>query len=171
MAEKSLSSSTTHELRRLVDQDHQQLSIRRQCELLGLTKSTLYYKPVPVKAETLRIMVRIDPWYLEGPASGSRSMVDYLAAAVNLYSRYILSWKLSKSLDTEFCLDALEMALGSGRMPRIFHSDQGCQCTSTDFVERLKREGSRSAGRAGSVALTISLSNACGGRSSTRRCI
>jgi putative transposase len=67
-------------------------------------------------------------------------MVDYLAAAVKLYSRYILSWKLSKSLDAEFCLNALEMALGSGRMPRIFHSDQGCQCTSTDFVDRLKRE-------------------------------
>ena len=196
----------------MVDQNHPQLSIRRQCELLGLPKSTLYYKPVPVRAETLRIMARIDVWYLADPASGSRRMVDYLAAdgievgrdrvrhlmrrmglralypqprttipgdlserfqclvdleqinapdevwatdityiplrkgflylvaIVDLYSRHILSWKLSNSLDTEFCLDALEMALGSGRKPRIFHSDQGCQFTSTDFVSRLKAE-------------------------------
>jgi len=67
-------------LRRLVDQNHPQLSVRHHCELLGLPKSTLYYKPVPVKAETLRIMARINAWYLEDPASGSCRMVDYLAA-------------------------------------------------------------------------------------------
>jgi putative transposase len=82
---KSLSSSSAHELRRLVDQNHPQLSIRRQCELLGLPKSTLYYKPVPVRAETLRIMARIDAWYLEDPASGSRRMVDYLASPIRLH--------------------------------------------------------------------------------------
>jgi putative transposase len=55
-------------------------------------------------------------------------------------SGHILSWKLSNSLDTEFCLEVLEMALGSGRIPRIFHSDQGCQFSSTDFEERLDKE-------------------------------
>lgn len=157
-------------------------------------------------------MARIDAWYLEDPASGSRRMVDYLAAdgikvgrdrvrllmrrmglravypkprttipvdpaerfpclvdleeikapdeiwatdityiplrkgflylvaIIDLYSRHVLSWRLSNSLDTEFCLDALEMALGSGRKPRVFHSDQGCQFTSSDFVERLRKE-------------------------------
>jgi len=196
----------------LVDQNHPQLSVRRQCELLGLPKSTLYYKPVPVRAETLRIMARIDAWYLDDPASGSRRMVDYLAAEgievgrdrvrhlmrrmglralypkprttiagdpserfpclvdlekihapddawatdityiplrkgflylvaiVDLYSRHILSWKLSNSLDTEFCLLSLDMALGGGRKPRIFHSDQGVQFTSGDFVKRLREE-------------------------------
>jgi len=209
---KSLSCSTAHELRRLVDQNHPQLSVRRQCELLGLPKSTLYYKPVPVRAETLRIMARIDAWYLDDPASGSRRMVDYLAAEgikvgrdqvrnlmrrtglralypkprttiagdpserfpchvdlekihapddawatdisyiplrkgflylvaiVDLYSRHILSWKLSNSLDTDFCLLSLEMALGDGRKPRIIHSDQGVQFTSRDFVKRLREE-------------------------------
>jgi len=44
------------------------------------------------------------------------------------------------SLDTEFCLDALEMALEGGRRPEIFHSDQGCQITSGDFVARLQAE-------------------------------
>ena len=49
-------------------------------------------------------------------------------------------WKMSNSLDTEFCLEALEIALGSGRRQQIFHSDQGCQFNSTDFVGRLQAE-------------------------------
>ena len=61
-------------------------------------------------------------------------------AIVDLFSRNVLSWKLSNSLDTEFCLDALAMALGGGRKPEIFHSDQGCQFTSSDFVARLQAE-------------------------------
>lgn len=77
---KSLSSSTVHEQRRLVDQSHPKLSFRRQCEMLSLQKSNPYYKPVSVRAETLRMMARIDARYLEDPASGSRRMVDNLAA-------------------------------------------------------------------------------------------
>ena len=64
----------------------------------------------------------------------------YLVAIVDLFSRNVLSWKLSNSLDTEFCLDALEMALAGDRKPEIFHSDQGCQFTSSDFVARLQAE-------------------------------
>jgi len=64
----------------------------------------------------------------------------YLVAIMDLHSRHVLCWKLSNSLDTEFCLEALEMALSSGRRPQIFHSDQGCQFTSTDFVARLQAE-------------------------------
>jgi putative transposase len=64
----------------------------------------------------------------------------YLVAIMDLHSRHVLSWKLSNSLDTEFCLEALEMALSAGRKPQIFHSDQGCQYTSADFVARLKAE-------------------------------
>ena len=59
---------------------------------------------------------------------------------VDLFSRNVLSWKLSNSLDTEFCLDALEMALAGDRKPEIFHSDQGCQFTSADFVAKLEAE-------------------------------
>jgi putative transposase len=69
-------------------------------------------------------------------------------AVVDLFSRhvyscgegYAYSWKLSNSLDTEFCLEALEMALASGRKPQSFHSDQGCQFTSSAFVQRLRAE-------------------------------
>jgi putative transposase len=62
----------------------------------------------------------------------------YLVGIMDLNSRHVLSWKLSNSLDTEFCLEALEMALSSGRRPEIFHSDQGCQFTSGNFVARLQ---------------------------------
>jgi putative transposase len=65
----------------------------------------------------------------------------YLMAILDLFSRHALSWKLSNSLDMEFCLDSLEMALEGGRKPQIFHSDQGCQFTSGDFVARLQTEG------------------------------
>ena len=64
----------------------------------------------------------------------------YLVAIVDLFSRNVLGWKLSNSLDTEFCLEALEMALEGGRKPEIVHSDQGCQFTSSDFVSRLQAE-------------------------------
>ncbi len=199
-------------MRKLVDHDHPELSVSRQCGLLGLPRSTLYYRPKPVQESTLRIMARIDALYLEDPCSGSRRMAGYLArdgipisrdrvrnlmrrmglraiyqkprttipgdpserfpclvdvstvtavdqvwatdityiplqkgflylvAIVDLFSRNVLSWKLSNSLDTEFCLDGLEKALGGGRKPGIFHSDQGCQLTSTDFVGHLRDE-------------------------------
>ena len=212
MAQKKISAADARELRKLVDYDHPELSVSRQCALLGLPRSTLYYRQTPVRESTLRIMARIDALYLEDPCSGSRRMVDYLAregipigcdrvrnlmrrmglraiyqkprttvpgdpserfpclvdlrlvmavdqvwatdityiplqkgflylvAIVDLFSRNVLSWKLSNSLDTEFCLKGLEMALEGGRKPEIFHSDQGCQFTSSDFVTRLQSE-------------------------------
>ena len=73
---KSLSCSDAHELRKLVDNDHPELSVNRQCALLGLHRSTLYYRPMPERESTLRIMGRIDALYLEDPCSGSRRMVD-----------------------------------------------------------------------------------------------
>jgi hypothetical protein len=63
----------------LVDHDHPDLSVSRQCALLGLPRSTLYYRPIPLRESTLRIMASIDALYLEDPCSGSRRMVDYLA--------------------------------------------------------------------------------------------
>ncbi len=63
-----------------------------------------------------------------------------LVANVDLFSRNVLIWKLSNSLDMEFCLEALEMALGGDHRPEIFHSDQGCQFTSTDVVACLRAE-------------------------------
>jgi putative transposase len=76
---KNLSFCDARELRKLVDNDNPKLSISRQCTLLGLPRSTLYYRPTPVRESTLRIMAKIDALYLEDPCSGSRRMVDDLA--------------------------------------------------------------------------------------------
>ena len=64
----------------------------------------------------------------------------YLMSIMDLFSRTVLSWKLSNSLDKEFCLDPLEMALAGDCKPEIFHSDQGCQFISGVFVATLQAE-------------------------------
>jgi putative transposase len=69
-----------------------------------------------------------------------RSGFLYLMAILDWYSRYVLAWRLSNSLDTDFCLEALEEALARGR-PEIFNTDQGVQFTSRDFTGRLESAG------------------------------
>jgi putative transposase len=64
----------------------------------------------------------------------------YLCAVIDWHSRYVLSWRLSNTMDTEFCLEALEEALRKG-VPEIFNTDQGCQFTSIDFTGVLERAG------------------------------
>jgi len=64
----------------------------------------------------------------------------YLVAILDWYSRYVLAWEVSTTLDTSFCLSALDWALRKGK-PEIFNSDQGAQFTSADFTGRLKDEG------------------------------
>ena len=63
----------------------------------------------------------------------------YLVAVMDWFSRYVLSWRLSISLEVGFCLEALEGALAKGR-PGIFNSDQGSQFTSGEYTGRLERE-------------------------------
>jgi len=64
----------------------------------------------------------------------------YLVAVIAWFSRYVLSWALSITLDGSFCLEALETALRGGR-PEIFNTDQGAQFTSRAFTERLRQGG------------------------------
>lgn len=61
----------------------------------------------------------------------------YLTAVIDWYSRYVLSWELSNTLDASFCVSALEQALAQGE-PEIFNTDQGCQFTSREFLEPLE---------------------------------
>jgi putative transposase len=61
----------------------------------------------------------------------------YLVAVMDWYSRYVLSWELSNTLDNAFCIKALERALETHGQPEIFNSDQGCQFTSKDFTDIL----------------------------------
>ncbi len=64
----------------------------------------------------------------------------YLTAVMDLYSRYVISWQLSTTLDSYFCVDVLRKALAYG-IPEIFNSDQGVQYTSNDFTNELKNAG------------------------------
>jgi putative transposase len=62
----------------------------------------------------------------------------YLVAILDWYSRYVVSWRLSNSLDSDFCVEALEEALAWGR-PEIFNTDQGVQFTSQAFIGPLQK--------------------------------
>jgi len=66
-----------------------------------------------------------------------RSGFVYLMAVINWFSRYVLSWEISVTLDTSFCMDALDRALRVAT-PEIFNTDQGVQFTSAEFTNRLK---------------------------------
>ena len=183
------------------------MSIRRQCELLGLARGSWYYEPVGETAENLKLMRRIDELYLKRPYFGSRRIgielkvnrkrvqrlmrqmgleaiyakprttvrcpqhkiypyllrdveikrrnqvwstdityiplrggYVYLTAVIDWYSRYVLTWRLSNSLDSRFCIEALEEALASGQ-PEIFNTDQGVQFTSMAFTSCLESRG------------------------------
>ena len=67
----------------------------------------------------------------------------YLAAVVDWFSRRVLAWKLSITMETNFCIEALEEALSTNEKPEIFNTDQGSQFTSEAFTGRLKEEGIR----------------------------
>jgi putative transposase len=64
----------------------------------------------------------------------------YLTAVIDWYSRYVLSWRLSNTLEGRFCLEALDAALALGR-PEIFNTDQGSQFTAREYTERLEQAG------------------------------
>ena len=66
----------------------------------------------------------------------------YLVAIIDWYSRYVLSWRLSNTLDADFCVDALDEALRKGQ-PEIFNTDQGAQFTSEVFTRLLEQHGVR----------------------------
>jgi len=65
----------------------------------------------------------------------------YLVAVIDWYSRKVLSWRLSNTLDSGFCVDCLEQALQEYGKPEIFNTDQGCQFTSAAFTGVLKANG------------------------------
>lgn len=196
----------------LVELAHPDLSMRQQCELLELNRSSLYYKPAEADTETLVLMNLIDEEYTRHPFYGSRKVTQflretgypvnrkriqrlmrlmglhaicpgpntsrrlqahkvypyllegieitrpnqvwstdityirlvkgflYLTAVLDWFSRYVLAWRLSNSLDSSFCVEALEEALKLGQ-PDIFNSDQGVQFTSQEFTSCLLERG------------------------------
>jgi putative transposase len=189
------------------------MSVSSQCRLLGISRSSFYYQPKPMKEEDLKLMRLIDEQFLKTPTWGSRSMrnhlrrlgykvnrkrvqrlmrimglepiyprprtsrphpdhkvypyllrdltIDrpnqvwsadityipmnrgfmYLVAVMDWHSRKVLSWRVSNTLESEFCVDALEEALRRYGKPEIFNTDQGAQFTSRRFVRLLESHG------------------------------
>ena len=201
--------------RRLVDRKPGELSIRRQCELLGIARSGVYRPPVPANDNDLALMRRIDELFTAWPFLGSRRMTAmlraeghavnrkrvqrlmrkmgiaalgpkprttkpapghkifpyllrglaierpnqvwcadityipigrgflYLVAIMDWASRAVLSWRMSNTMDTSFCVAALEEALARFGQPDIFNTDQGSQFTSAAFTGVLIAAGMR----------------------------
>jgi len=67
----------------------------------------------------------------------------YLVAIIDLFSRKVLSWRLSNTLEAEFCISALDEAIMTYGVPAIFNTDQGSQFTSDAFIDKLERHGIR----------------------------
>ena len=186
------------------------LSIRQQCELVGLNRSSYYFKAKPLTKEDLKMMRRIDEIFTDYPFYGPRRMVCalrakgcsigrkkvrryyellglrtiypkmnlskrnlehkvypyllrnvpiiapnqvwsadityirlregfvYLVAVIDWYSRKVLSWRVSNTLESTFCVEALEEAIAGYGTPDIFNTDQGVQFTSHKFTELLE---------------------------------
>jgi len=201
---------TLEQKRRAIEPRHRQITIYRQCELLGLGRSSLYYKPRGDIQYNEQLMKLIDEQYIETPFYGIDKMTEqlrrmghqvnhkrirrlmrqmgleavyprrrrglsipekqhkiypyllrdvqiirpdqvwsadityirmyrgwlYLVAVMDWFSRYVLSWEVSVTLESEFCVSAMEQALSFGR-PEIFNTDQGSQFTSIDFTKIL----------------------------------
>jgi putative transposase len=120
--------------------------VQRLMRLMGL--EAIYPGP---KTTVLGINHRIYPYLLRGVRVERVNQVWgidityvpmaqgflYLVAVMDWHSRMVLAWRLSNSLEVEFCLEALAEALGKGK-PEIFNSDQGAQFTSLEFVGRLE---------------------------------
>jgi putative transposase len=197
----------------VIDRQHPSLSIVRQCWLLDISRSGLYYQPVGISEEELTLMKLIDRQYLTTPFYGARKIAAwlnsqghqvvnrkharrlmrlmgitaiyrrprtskpapghkiypyllggmqitrpnqvwaadityipmargflYLVAIIDWYSRYVLSWRLSNTLDASFCVETLEEALKKDK-PEIFNTDQGSQFTGDAFTGILKQHG------------------------------
>ncbi len=91
----------------------------------------------------------------------------YLVAIIDWYSRKVLSWRVSNTMDTDFCIDALEEALQRHGTPEIFNTDQGAQFTSEAFTGALKEHGIRISRTARAAIMTTSSWNGSGAASST----
>ncbi len=141
------------------------VSVAEQCQLVGLPRSTYYHVGVGESDENLALMRVIDEQYLQTPFFGSRGMTQWLLRQgyeVNrkrvrrlmrlmdleaIYPRrrtsdpcqeHRISWELSNTLDSRFCVSALQAALVE-RQPEIFNTDQGAQFTSQAFTGVLEQ--------------------------------
>jgi len=121
--------------------------VQRLMRLMGIqalhpgaktTKRNVQHKVYPYLLRNLDINRVNQVWCTDLTYIPMRKGFLYLVAIMDWHSRKVLSWRLSNTLDTAPCVDALEEAIGLYGTPKIFNSDQGCQFTSDDFTQRLK---------------------------------
>jgi putative transposase len=105
-----------------------------------LSEPTPSYRVYPYLLKDLKISYPDQVWCSDITYIRMRRGFAYLVAIMDWYSRYVLSWRLSISLDAQFCIEALKEALLVGK-PEIFNSDQGSQYTSDDFTSILLSQG------------------------------
>lgn len=105
------------------------------------TKATPEHRKYPYLLRGLKIARPNQVWATDITYIRLRQGFIYLVAVMDWFSRYVLSWRLSNTLENSFCIEALQDALQSAGPPDIFNSDQGSQFTSTDFTDCLKAVG------------------------------
>ncbi len=118
----------------MIDLKRPRLSVVRQCALLQLNRSGVYYRPVPESETSLALMRLIDVQFLETPYYGSRQMTRHL----RLLGK-VLSWRLSNTMDAGFCIGALQEAPIRYGAPDICNTEQGSQFTTPRFTEVLAK--------------------------------
>ena len=101
-----------------------------------LSKANKAHEKFPYLLKNLKIIRVNHVWQIDITYLKLGSRFVYLVALIDIYTRYIVGWSLSYELDTENCLDALEIALKMGT-PKIINSDQGCQLTSEIWIKTL----------------------------------
>lgn len=123
--------------------------IQRLMQLMGLeaiypkpnlSKSDAGHKKYPYLLRNLEIGFPGHVWSTDITYIRFDGGFAYCTAVIDWYSRYVLSWRVSNTLDTGFCLEAIEEALEIGK-PKIFNTDQGVQYTSSAFTDALERAG------------------------------
>jgi putative transposase len=123
--------------------------IRRLMEQMGLeavypkpnlSKGIKEHKKYPYLLRDVEITRRDQVWSTDITYIRLKQGFIYLVAVIDWYSRYVLSWEISTTLDKEFCIKALNRALESGK-PEIFNTDQGVQFTSLEFTGKLEDAG------------------------------
>lgn len=105
----------------------------------NLSKNNPNHEKFPYLLKGLEIQAPNHVWSTDITYIRLLNGFAYCVAIIDWFSRYVIAWKVSNTIDTTFCLEALEEALKMGK-PEIFNTDQGSQFTSADFIDRLKRE-------------------------------
>lgn len=117
--------------------------MRRMCLQAIYPKNTSIpnhaHKVYPYLLRDVEILKPDHVWSTDITYIRLRSGFVYLVAIIDWYSRYVISWKLSITMEKDFCIEALEEALSKG-LPEIFNSDQGSQFTSLEFTEKLQEK-------------------------------